>query len=137
MARLARADAVSRANLMRPPPRFGSRHARECDVVWGYEPILIDDAVARGQDAYLHGICAKRPPQQSYSVHCTNMLLARVHKPGRPHKVVEDFFTTLQTLWILEVGKLETWMADSSFVTCAAGDDKDACHGWNRLAETG
>src|SRR6266566_2912678 len=120
MARLARADAVSRTNLPRPPPRFGSRHTRECDVVWGYEPILIDDAVARGQDAYLHGTCAERPPQQSYSVHCTNMLLACVHKPGGPHKLVENFFSTLQTLGILEVGELEPWMADSSFVTCAA-----------------
>jgi len=129
MAGQARADAVSRTNLPRPPPRFGSRHARECDVVWGYEPILIDDAVARGQDAYLHCICAERPSQQSYSVHCTNMLLARVHNLGRPHKAVEDSFSTLQTLGILEVEELQTWMADSSFVTCAAGDDKDACHG--------
>jgi hypothetical protein len=65
------------------------------------------------------------------------MLLAGVHDPGRPHKAVEDSFSTLQTFGILEVGEVETWMADSSFVTCAAGDDKDACHGWNRLAETG
>jgi hypothetical protein len=65
------------------------------------------------------------------------MLLARVHKPGRPHKAVEDSFSTLQALGILEVGELETWMTGSSFVTCAAGDDKDACHGWNRLTETG
>ncbi len=137
MAGQARADAVSRTNLPRPPPRFGSGHTRECDVVWGYEPILIDDTIACGEDAYLHCIWAKRPSQQSYSVHCTSMLLARVHKPVGPHKAVEDSFSTLQTLRILEVGKLETWLADGSFVTCAAGDDKDACHGWNRLAETG
>jgi hypothetical protein len=65
------------------------------------------------------------------------MLLARVHKPSRQHKAAEDSFSTLQTVGILEVGELETWMADSSFVACAAGDDKDACHGWNRLAKTG
>jgi len=48
------------------------------------------------------------------------MLLACVHKPGGPHKRWEKFFSTRLTLGILEVGELETWMADSSFVTCAA-----------------
>src|SRR6516225_2640450 len=98
MAGQARADAVSSTNLPRPPPRFRSRHAGEGNVVWGYQSILIDNAVARGQNAYLHCICAKGPSQQFYCRHCTNMLLACVHKPGRPHKVSEDSFTTLKTL---------------------------------------
>jgi hypothetical protein len=64
------------------------------------------------------------------------MLLARVHKPGRPHKVAEDSFTTLETFGILEVGALEAWIASGSLVAGAAGDDKNTRHSSNPLPET-
>ena len=55
MAGQALANAIGGTNLARPPQGFMPRDSRECDVVRRYEPVFINDAVARGEDTLALG----------------------------------------------------------------------------------
>jgi hypothetical protein len=123
MAGQAPAYVIGRADLARPLPRRRPWHARECDVVRRYEPVFINDAVASGQDTDVHGIWPEGLSEQSYSVHCANMLLSCVHERGGTHMVAQICFAALQALGIPEVGQLECPRSADSFAARTTGDD--------------